>query len=423
MFPARELMLAVLRLLPLVILEPSVAGVFWLIVLLTVMQYKRLAANEERIYGAVKNSFMEMSVSGLLYGLVGGIVASLLLVFVGVSLTGSGISYLLPLAFLLYMINPRLMCFSYAGGIVSLSNLLFGWPRVSVPGIMALVGVLHITESVLIRVSGSGCSTPVYLRSRSGRTVGGFSLQRFWPMPLVALVMLALPDPSQVTGLIQMPDWWPLVRPAEAANMPDALFAMWPIVAALGYSDVAVTCPPAQKARRTSLILGAYSVSLLGLAIASAFVSPLQWVAALFGPLGHELVIAMGSRRELSGVPAFVPPERGVMVLDVLPGSPAQTAGLRTGDIVTEVTGTPVNTRDELREMVRQTPVFLELSVRRGGDEQPRDVRFRGVIDDLGIIPVPEEGDPPHVELGGFSPGKRFVGRLRTAVERLLGRR
>lgn len=116
------------------------------------------------------------------------------------------------------------------------------------------------------------------------------------------------------------------------------------------------------------------------------------------------------------------------MVLDVLPGSPAEAAGLKTGDIITEVTGIPVNTRDELRDAIIQTPVFLELSVTRGAQEPTREVRFRGVMTDpgtipLGIIPVPEEGDPPQVELGGISPMKRLMGRARSLAGRLLRRR
>ncbi|MGE5484547.1 MAG: PDZ domain-containing protein [Ignavibacteriales bacterium] len=423
MFPVKELTLMLLRLLPLAIVERSTAVVFWMIVFLSAIQYKRLAANEERIYGTVKNNSLEVSVSGLFYGLAGGVVASVFLVFIGVSLTGSGVTYLLPLAFLLYMINPRLMCFSYAGGIVSLLYLMFGFPKVSVPGIMALVGILHVTESVLIRISGGGCSTPLYLRNKAGRVVGGFGLQRYWPMPLVALIMLVVPDMSKVPGLIQMPDWWPLIRPEEAAVTPDVLFAMVPIVAALGYSDFAVTCTPAQKIRRTSSALAIYSIALIGAAVASSFYRPFQWVAALLGPLGHEAVVMLGSKRELSGDPAFVPPSRGVMVLDVLPNTPAAGVGLKTGDIITEVSGTPVNSRSELIEMVQRTPVFLELLVEDPHTGTEREVSFRGVVEDLGVVTVPEEGDFPHVELRSSSPVKGLWKKLTGTIKgRLMGR-
>ncbi len=422
MIPVKELTLSLLRLLPLAIIEPSTAIVFWMIVFLSAIQYKKVAANEARIYGMSKNNSMEALVSGLFYGLAGGVVASAFLVFIGVSLTGSGVAYLLPLALLLYMVNPRLMCFSYAGGLISIMNLVSGFPRVSVPGLMALVGILHITESILIRLSGQGCSTPLYLRNKAGRVVGGFGLQRFWPMPLVALVMLVVPDMTGITGLIHMPDWWPLIRPEEAAHAPDALFVMVPLVAALGYSDFAVTCTPARKVRRASTALALYSVTLLGAAVASSFYRPLQWVAALFGPIGHEAVVMLAGKRELSGESAFVPPARGVMVLDVMPNTPAAGVGLKTGDIIIEVSGAPVNSRTELMDMVAKTPVFLEMLVEDMHSGSRREVRFRGVVDDLGVITVPEEGDDPHVEIRGSTPMKGLLRRLVGTLKAVKGR-
>ena len=411
-------MVTILRTLPYLVLSPSSAAVFWLVVLLIASQYRRLAASEERAYGVSRMGALEALASGVLYGILGGFVASVLLVFIGVSLSGSGIGYLLPLAFLLYLVSPRLMCYSYAGGLVSFSYLLFGFPKVNVSGIMTLVAVLHMAESILIRVSGAGCSTPVFVRNRKGEVVGGYSLQRFWPVPLVVLLFVMVQDLSQVDGLIQMPDWWPLVGGEEARGVPNALFAMVPVVAALGYSDISLTCSPQERVKKTSGLLAAYSLSLLLVSLASTRHRPLEWLAALMGPLGHELVVAVGIRREMSGEPRFIPPGKGVMILDVLPGSPAAAAGLRRGDVITEVSGVPVNSRDELNRAVEMTPVFLEVTVDRPGEDRERTVRFRGVVERLGIITVPEEGDQPNVEIRHANYAWRFAKTLR---RRLFG--
>jgi putative serine protease PepD len=58
----------------------------------------------------------------------------------------------------------------------------------------------------------------------------------------------------------------------------------------------------------------------------------------------------------------------------VVTGSPASRAGLRTGDLVTEVDGKAIETGDELREAIdaKKPGDELELKVRRGNDE--RDV-------------------------------------------------
>ena len=61
-------------------------------------------------------------------------------------------------------------------------------------------------------------------------------------------------------------------------------------------------------------------------------------------------------------------------LMEVVPGSPAARAGLRTGDVVTEVDGKSIETGDELRQAIdaKKPGDELELTVRRGSDE--RDV-------------------------------------------------
>jgi serine protease Do len=45
-----------------------------------------------------------------------------------------------------------------------------------------------------------------------------------------------------------------------------------------------------------------------------------------------------------------------VIVAEVLPGSPAATAGLATGDVIDGFNGRPVHSAHELRELVFHTP-------------------------------------------------------------------
>lgn len=56
-----------------------------------------------------------------------------------------------------------------------------------------------------------------------------------------------------------------------------------------------------------------------------------------------------------------------VEVTRVLPGTPADTAGLRPGDRIYEVAGDPIENGDSLRHLLRTAPAPLELMVEREG--------------------------------------------------------
>ncbi len=406
------------------LLRPWDFPLFWVLVALVALQYRRVAESERRLYGVAKNDVMRQVLIALLFGLGGGILTSMLMAALGVSLSGAGVSYLLPLALLLMAVSPRLMCFSYAGGLISFSYLLFGWPKIYVPSIMALVGVLHLAESVLIYVRGSGCTTPVTVRNASTRTVRtGFLMQGFWPLPLLLLFVVTLGPDASREGLMEMPNWWPLiVPPPEIAALDNAVFTFFPVAAVLGYSDLAARHRPALKARRSSLMLLAYSVILLALAVLASHRPALVWLAALWGPLGHELVVKLGARGEFRAEAAFVPAGDGLAVLDVLPRSGAAKAGLRTGDVILAIDGEPV-----------AEALSPEATALWGGGERQVQMLFRrenaehvvpvliaplgeGSEPVIGVIPVPPADAAPQMEVHSRGYLVSLLSRLRSRL-------
>jgi S1-C subfamily serine protease len=69
---------------------------------------------------------------------------------------------------------------------------------------------------------------------------------------------------------------------------------------------------------------------------------------------------------------------RGVRVLEVLAGSPAEGAGLRSGDLLVRVAGAPVETLDDLlRAMVLGHPAELSLDTLRSGARRAVLIRPR----------------------------------------------
>lgn len=387
MFPWQQVTELVLQQTLAVFFEP----VFWLIVGFIGVQYWQNKRNQRRMFGTAIYSLRHQILLAAFYGSIGGVIASLLLTLTGITLNKLGFNYMWPLALLLMMVNPRFLCFAYAGGLVAIASVISGWPDVNVPQVLALVAILHVTESLLIALSSRYSAMPMFIKRDDGRLVGAFSLQNFWPLPLVLLAAVAIPSGDNPAGSVKMAEWWPLIPLGiEAPEGQKWIYAMTPVVAALGYTDMAITTLPYKRRLKSALHLGIYSIVLLVLALLSAKVHWLQIIAALVCPLGHELLIQIDNKEENEGVPLFVPPDRGVMVLDTVIDTPARKLGFEPGDIIYTVAGMPVNCGSDLAAALTYAPQAFEIAYEHQGRQKVKKAKFFNNERRMGVILVPE---------------------------------
>lgn len=417
---------------------------FWIVCILVFVQYSRISRVEKKLFGRpFNNVWLQVAIS-LALGAGGGLLASVLLVVLGLSLNSIGIMFLWLVAILLLLIHPRFLCFAYAGGIVAVAvlftrGLAFFIPWIGevflfselvdihLPGLLVLIAVLHLTESLLIFIGGHWGSSPVYLKKEGGEVIGGFTLQKFWPVPLVGMIaFLQSEAPSFVTEGVSMPDWWPILKPAlDSAVSGEIFYLLLPVVAGLGYADLALSSTPRKKSYMSARYLFYYSVVLLVLALASEFYPLFIIPGVLFAPLGHELVVSLGSRVELNGRPFYRHPSGpGVMVLSVFPGSTAQKAGLREGDIIRKVNRQDVENAKHFQLLIKESYFMAYLNVERErrmlslvlrmkhSDRLPATATgmssAHGRQPLLGLILVPDEQTPAYMEIKQQSPVQRI---------------
>ncbi|MCX7781196.1 MAG: PDZ domain-containing protein [Negativicutes bacterium] len=398
MFPWQDILLLIVRGTLAVFLEPML----WMIIALVAYQYWQLQRTQLKLFGVYGYTLRQQVSLAVLYGCLGGVVGSFLLTVVGITLNQLGLNYIWPVAIALMFINMRFLCFAYAGGLVAISSVLFGWPQVNVPQVLTLVAVLHITEAFLIFISGRYSAVPLILKKDDGRIVGAFNLQNFWPLPLVLMAVVPVAGEQMPAEVVKMPEWWPLLKlPMEPPPGHTWLYAMMPVVAALGYTDMAISSLPAKRRRRSALHLAGYSLVLLALALLSAKHAWLQIAAALLSPLGHEYLIQRDNRYETGGKPRFVPPPQGVMVLDTVPDSPARALGLKPGDILLSLDGIPLNSGWDLAHAISLVGIKFKLDIRRQDDLLQKEASFRGGERRLGVILVPDGYAEHYVELAG----------------------
>ncbi|MEN6348806.1 MAG: PDZ domain-containing protein [Syntrophomonas sp.] len=355
-------------------------------------QYKRMEDVSTRLLGIRSKRYLHSALISTLLGLLGGLLGSLVVVFVGIDLNNIGITQLWIIALGLMFINPRFLCFAYAGGVLSLFSLLFGYPEINIPHLLGLIAVLHIVESILILLNGHFLPVPLYIKKQE-YLQGAFNLQKFWPIPLIALVSTAYMDPG--TG-VSMPDWWPLLKSYTGLHQSQN-YSLLPVVAILGYGEISTTSTPRLRSRYSAKNLALFSISLLIISVWASHSPALIPVAALFSPLGHEFVIWLGIREESNKKALYIKPSRGVMVLDVVSGSPAQKAGILSQDIIMSVNGQAVDQAYNLNAFLSAVGKS-RIEIRRDNEEQFLNLHIKPG-QQAGIIPVPEPLSGSYLQL------------------------
>ncbi len=75
--------------------------------------------------------------------------------------------------------------------------------------------------------------------------------------------------------------------------------------------------------------------------------------------------------------PIQIPEVNGVLVMRVIPDSPAASAGIRRGDVIVQIDGQPITTAEQLQNVVENSRLgqALQLKVQRGNQTQQLSVR------------------------------------------------
>lgn len=124
------------------------------------------------------------------------------------------------------------------------------------------------------------------------------------------------------------------------------------------------------------------------------------WAALVIGAPALKDKEPLGKGPGYIGI-MFQAHDLGMMITEIKPGSPAEKAGLRSGDVITAVEGTPMAGRDTsefVKVVAGMRPgMVVELRIRRGNQDVGMKVKL-GVrppdFDPMPIRPVP----PPIID-------------------------
>ncbi len=365
---------------------------FWVVVILISFLYRREQEFEQAVLGHNQVGLLYKVVESSIAGLVGGYIVSLITLFFGIVVDVDSFMYLWYIALILALVNPRYLCFSYAAGIISVISLIFKRPAVDISGILVIVAILHLVESLLIFLDGFRGAIPVVIERRKKEgifsTSGAYLMQRFWAIPMV-IIAYNYQTTAQVVKIdLFEPSWWPLFKPQNL--LPNAMLLMTPIVAALGYGDLAVEDEPAVISKKSAGILSIFSIVLFILSALSYKVYVFKWVAALFAPIAHESIILYQQKKQKEGDSIFEAEENKVKVLYVEENSVAAKMGIKPGDTIMSINGLQVQKEEDIERIFTDTQIYMWVKAvdKRGKIKELYYQDYENGVKNLGIIVI-----------------------------------
>lgn len=383
---------------------------YYISIIFIALLYRRQVLLERKLFHVRLNGWGMQTWRTFLGGLVAGIAVSIVMAFLGISLTFAAVICIWVTALVLMLFRVRFLCFAYSIGVLGIIQFVLSWfpewqpegllgsaittiSSLDIPALLALAAVLHFAEAVLVVLQGSKFATPLFLEGKRGKLVGGYHMQSFWPLPLFLLIPAS-------GGSMVLP-WTPFFG-GEAWS---GGFSMLVLPVLIGFGEMTQSMLPRQKAAVTSKKLVVYSAVVLVLSLLAEWWSPLMIIAAIAALVLHEGLVWYSRYEESQRSPVFVHPSHGLRVLAVLPGSPADELGILAGETILKANGTLVHNKEQLHAALRQNSAFCKLEVQnhQGESKFMQRAIYAGDHHQLGAIVAPDPDDNLSVKLKPLS--------------------
>ncbi|MEH7378025.1 PDZ domain-containing protein [Neobacillus drentensis] len=247
------------------------------------------------------------------------------------------------------------------------------------PSVVVVLGLMLIAEGILIFKNGGKGTSPKLAKSKRGQNVGLHEGKRLWMLPLFLLI------PGNA---LQLPfDWWPVF------HLGSQEYSLMLVPFAVGFHQKVKGMLPKvaiQLHGRRVIALGVF-VTLLS--IAGYWLPLSSIVVAALAVLGRELITLMTMMKDDNLPFYFSKKNQGLMIIGVIPESPASKMGLQVGEIISKANGVLVRDEKVFYEALQKNRAHCKLEVldTNGEIRLLQRALYEGDHHELGILFVQDE--------------------------------
>jgi hypothetical protein len=337
---------------------------YYLFFIAAVLGVSRVKRERKNFHVRVQDAYFELR-QLFPMGIILGIIASLLIITAGIVVPVGLIvlsvcftflwslstkvrlispAYVIGASFfaLIFLAGKDLPIPFFADSFSSLDDFIF-------PSVSILLSLLLIIEGILIMRNGSVATSPKLLKSKRGQWVGLHESKRLWAVPMFLLI------PGE--GLSIPFDWWPLF------TVGNETYSLLLVPFAIGFHHQVLSQLPKTAVKQYGkrvLLLGMAAALIAAIGYWIPFVSI---VVVALTMVAREAITLKERVREENQPAYFSKRNQGVMILEILPNSPAEKMLLQVGELITKVNGTFVKNESDFYEALQRNRAHCKLDV------------------------------------------------------------
>ncbi|WP_240508051.1 PDZ domain-containing protein [Virgibacillus indicus] len=360
---------------------------YWALILVIFAGYKRIKRERKNFGVKVFDVFAEWkSTWGL--SLISGFVISVITLGAGLVLTYETILLLSAVIIILSLtLNFTMLSSSYTIGIsfilllflpFLLENQTYVDPDLfsatNFTGLILLLGIFLIVEAFLLGRVKDNESFPELRMGNRGAWTGQHHARKMAFIPFLILVPTGMITPFAA--------YWPYFSIGEET------YSLVLVPFLLGFDHVIKSNLPRQSALRIAKRTAILGTLVILMAIGGSFLPWLSFAAVLIAIIGKEYINYNHRAGDRKRTNYYHQTEKGLKVLAVIPGTPADRLGIRVGETIYRVNGKKVGSTEEFYQALQESGASFKLDLLDHSDEIRfvQGALYEGEHHELGII-------------------------------------
>lgn len=215
--------------------------------------------------------------------------------------------------------------------------------------VVLIAGALVFAEGKMIGKAAADAASPRLHKSGRGLKAAAYISKRLWLLPILLVVPGSLIE--------SYAPYWPQLPIGESSFS----LILFPFI--FGFQGRSQRTLPVYLYPQVAKAVSTLGIGILVVGLAALLWQPLAVVALAAGVIGRIAIAIRFAMKERSGNYAVTPQSQGVMIVDVLPGSPADKMGLLRGEVIRKVNGIAITNESELYEAIQVNAAHCRLEV------------------------------------------------------------